>query len=114
MSLKTRRAARFRRFMYGTRDRVLADLHVALRDEIRAIERLLEDVLDRRVRRVVRLAWGWKLLVVRDPEDRLRSRRIADLREIAQRQSQERFKVREIPLGQLEPADLAPEEGGVR
>lgn len=114
MSLKTRRARRFRLFMYQTRDAVLQDLHVHLREEIRAIERLLAEILDDRVRRVVRFGWGWKLMVVRDPDDKLRSRKIVDLEEVRSRHRRERFMVRGIPLGRLEPADLAPEEGGAR
>lgn len=114
MSLKTRRAARFRRFMYRTRDNVLQDLHVYLREEIRAIERLLAEILDDRIRRVVRLAWGWKLMVVRDPDDKLRSRKIVDLEEVRSRHRRERFMVRGIALGRLEPSDLRPDEGGAR
>jgi hypothetical protein len=114
MSLKTARARRFRLFMYRTRDRVLADLHVALRSEVRAIERLLAEILDERVRRVVRLGWGWKLMIVRDPDDQLRSRKIVDLGEMTSRQVNDQFYVREIRLGDLRPSDLQPDEGGAR
>jgi hypothetical protein len=114
MSLKTARARRFRLFMYRTRDRVLADLHVALRGEVRAIERLLAEILDDRVRRVVRLGWGWKLMIVRDPDDQLRSRKIVDLGEMELRQTAELFVVNDVPLGRLEPTDLAGDEGGAR
>ena len=114
MSLKTARVRRFRLFMYRTREGLLRDLHVHLRAEIRAIERLLADLLDRRVRRVLRLGWGWKLMIVRDPDDRLRSRRLVDLEEVGERQRRERFAVRGIPLGRIEPGDLAPDEGGLR
>ena len=53
-------------------------------------------------------------MIVRDPNDQLRSRKLVDLEEVGERQRRERFAVRGIPLGMIEPADLAPDEGGLR
>jgi hypothetical protein len=53
-------------------------------------------------------------MIVCDPDDQLRSRKIVDLGEMELRQSAEHFAVSDVPLGRLEPADLAGDEGGAR
>ena len=114
MSLKNARRRRFKFYMENVRLRIMHDFYHVLRSEFSIVRAELIDVFHKRIRWTWRFPWGWRILFIRDPEDRLRHLDLDEVKIFDEREYAVCLMVAEKPMGEITQDDLPYEYGGLK